>query len=179
MMSAKHRDGGPSWARHCWTLALVGGVLATCMMVRAVVQEGMWLGQEIPIIPGLFSLRYLRNRGGAFSLFASTPEWFRLLFFVSMGVLALIAIILLYVRDGGERWHRRVGLAMLAGGGAANLLERLLVGDVVDYLDVYVGSYHWPTFNLADTAITAGISLLLLDVFGNWPAPGRSTGNRG
>lgn len=103
--------------------------------------------------------------GGGFGLFAAAPAKFRLPFFLGVAIFALFAITVIYLREGHESRRLRLGLAMLAGGAGANLLERLLVGEVVDYLDVYVGTYHWPTFNLADIAINVGVGLLLLETF--------------
>jgi signal peptidase II len=151
--------------RHVAAGSLAVGVVAVCFIVRSVVQAAMALGQEIPVIPGLFSLRYVRNPGAAFGLFAAAPAKFRLPFFLGVAIFALFAITVIYLREGHESRRLRLGLAMLAGGAGANLLERLLVGEVVDYLDVYVGTHHWPTFNLADIAINVGVGLLLLETF--------------
>ncbi len=153
-----------SLRQHIYTFAVFAGVVATCMTVRAMVEEGMFLGQEIPIIPDLFSLRYLRNPGAAFSLLSTAPAEFRAPFFIAVTVLALVALTMMYMKEGHESRLFRIGTASIAGGGASNLVERLLAGDVVDYLDIYVGSYHWPTFNLADTAISIGVGLILLEV---------------
>lgn len=144
---------------------LAGGVLTICLLVRSAVQGSMALGQEIAVIPGLFSLRYVRNPGAAFSLFAGTSEWFRGPFLVTVAAVALVAIAVMYVREGRASPCLWLGLPTLAGGAASNLVERLLVGAVTDYLDVYLGSYHWPTFNLADVAINVGVGLVLLDAW--------------
>jgi signal peptidase II len=152
-------------SRHVASGSLAGGVMAVCFIVRSVVQAAMALGQEIPVIPGLFSLRYARNPGAAFGLFAAAPAGFRVPFLIGVAIFALVAITMVYVRQGHESRSLRFGLATLAGGAGANLLERLLVGEVVDYLDIYVGRYHWPTFNLADIAINIGVGLLFLDAW--------------
>jgi signal peptidase II len=134
------------------------------MLVRARVQHEMFLGQAIPIIPGLFNLPYLRNPGAAFSFLATTPEEFRVPFFIAVTVLALAALTIMYIREVHEGLLTRISLVSVAGGAMSNLVERLLAGDVVDYLDVHVGPYHWPTFNLADTAISVWVSLILLEI---------------
>lgn len=151
--------------RHVVAVSLALGVVALCLVVRSLVQTGMALGHEVPLIPGFFSLRYVRNPGAAFSLFAGVSEGFRVPFLVTVAVLALVVIAAIYVREGHTRLCLWLGLPTLAGGAAANLVERLLVGAVTDYLDVYLGSYHWPTFNLADVAINVGVGLLLLDAW--------------
>ena len=149
--------------RHLFGLVWIAAVASAAMAVRALVQSGMTLYQEIPVIPGFFSLRYTRNPGAAFSLFAGLPAGVRLPFLIGVGLVALAGIAWMYVREGNESRVLRVGLTTLAGGASANLLERFLSGDVVDYLDFFVGSYHWPAFNLADVAINVGVGLLLLD----------------
>lgn len=157
-------------SRHLAAGSLAGGVLAACLMVRSLVQTTMAFGQQIPVIPGLFSLWHVRNPGAAFGLFAAAPAGFRIPFFIGVAILALVVITVMYLRQGHESRSLRFGLATLAGGAAANLLERLVAGEVVDYLDVYVGSYHWPTFNLADVAINVGVGLLLLDMWRRRPS---------
>ena len=157
-------NDGSLLRHHVCALAVFGGLVATCMLVRARVQHEMFLGQAIPIIPGLFNLRYLRNPGAAFSFLATTPEEFRVPFFIAVTVLALAALTIMYIQEAHEGWLTRISLVSVAGGALSNLVERLLAGDVVDYLDVYVGPYHWPTFNLADTAISVGVGLILLEI---------------
>jgi signal peptidase II len=157
-------NDGSSLRHHICALAVLWGLVATCMLVRARVQDEMFLGQAIPIIPGLFSLRYVRNPGAAFSFLATAPEELRVPFFIGVTLLALAALTIMYLQDGHESWLTRISLASVAGGAMSNLVERLLAGDVVDYLDVYVGPYHWPTFNLADTAISVGVGLILLEI---------------
>jgi signal peptidase II len=127
---------GSSLRHHLCALAALWGIVAICMIVRARVQDEMFLGQAIPIIPGLFNLRYLRNPGAAFSFMATAPEELRMPFFIGVTVLALAALTIMYIRDGHESWLTRISLVGVAGGAISNLVERLLAGDVVDYLDV-------------------------------------------
>ncbi len=160
-------------ARYVAGLGWALGVFTLAMVVRALVQDRMALWEEVPVIPGLFSLRYGRNPGAAFGLFGDAAAGFRIPLLVGVAVLALAAVTVMYVREGHRSRALSFGLATLAGGAAANLTERLLAGDVVDYLDVYVGAYHWPTFNLADVAINVGVGLLLLDA---WQERGAARG---
>lgn len=150
------------------------GVFAVAMVVRALVQAEMDLGQEIPVVPGLFSLRYGRNPGAAFGLFGGAAAGWRIPFLVGVAALALAVVTITYVREEHRSRALRFGLAALAGGAAANLTERLLAGNVVDYLDVYIGAYHWPTFNVADVAINVGVGLLLLDAWRGRRSPSRA-----
>jgi signal peptidase II len=111
---------------------------------------------DITIIPGFFSLTFGTNTGVAFGLFRSFPV------VVTLLGLAVLAAILIYLvrRAHVMTWLERVGLTLVAGGASGNAIDRLRLGYVVDYLDFYVGSYHWPAFNLADSAISVGVVLL-------------------
>jgi signal peptidase II len=167
----KSRNG----RRHAVAVFLALGVVAVCFVIRATIQATMILTQEIRVIPGLFSLRYVRNPGAAFSLFAGMSADFRLPFLIGVGVVALIVLTWMYFRAVAESRLEPRGLATLAGGATANLLERVVAGDVLDYLDFFLGPYHWPTFNLADVAINVGISLLLVDA---WQRRSAAAGRR-
>jgi len=125
--------------RHVAAISLLLGFVAVCYLVRSLVQTGMAVGEEIPVIPGLFSLRYVRKPGAAFVLFAGTSADFRFPFLMGAGVVALIVLTRMYFRAVGEGRLEPCGLATLLGGATANLLERAVAGDVVDYLDFFLG----------------------------------------
>ena len=119
------------------------------------------LEDTISIIPGLFRLTHLENTGAAFSLFAESSSPFKTMFLVTVSVAALIIVALLL-------WIRRrdfntttVALSLIMGGALGNLWDRLAVGKVTDFLDFYIGTHHWPPFNVADSAIVVGALLLL------------------
>ncbi len=117
---------------------------------------------SLEVIPGLFNLTYLTNTGAAFSLLAGSPALWRQVFFIGVAVAALAVIGILYrklARD--NRWYG-VSLALIAGGAAGNLIDRIRQGAVIDFLDFYLGHHHWPAFNLADSAITVGVGIFLL-----------------
>ena len=114
------------------------------------------------IIPGFFSLTYLTNTGAAFGLLAGHPTWWRQLFFIGVAVIALTAIVVIHrkIKDQ-SRWYS-VALALIGGGAVGNLLDRIRLGSVVDFLDFYVAGHHWPAFNVADSAITIGVGMIFL-----------------
>ncbi|HKQ61069.1 MAG TPA: signal peptidase II [Candidatus Polarisedimenticolaceae bacterium] len=131
----------------------------------------------VEVIPDLFNLSYSRNAGGLFGYFSGWPDPWRtlLLTILPLGAIALIAVFI----ARGDAADRRslVGLALILGGAAGNLIDRIARGEVVDFLDVYAssprlsgwllerfGTAHWPTFNLADSAIVCGAGLLLLSL---------------
>lgn len=122
-----------------------------------------------PVIPGFFNIIHSENEGMAFSILADAdPRWRSLVLIgVSLCVLGLIAWLFWQAtspRSAQGRTHSPYALALLLGGALGNLYDRLVRGSVTDFLDVYLGSYHWPTFNVADSAITVGALLLALEM---------------
>ncbi len=113
------------------------------------------------VLPGFFNLTYLTNNGAAFSILAGQPAVWRQAFFIAAASVALV-MIWIGQRSYGRvsRWYS-AALALIAGGAIGNLIDRIRLGFVVDFLDVYLGSYHWPAFNVADSAITVGVLIFL------------------
>ncbi len=145
-------------------------LFATCFVLVVVLDQlsKIWvvhhfiLYESREIIPGFFNLTYLTNTGAAFGLFAGHPSWLRQVFFIGVAVIALSAIFFIHrkIKDI-SRWYT-VSLALIGGGAVGNLLDRIRLGSVVDFLDFYIGSHHWPAFNVADSAITVGVAIILL-----------------
>lgn len=124
--------------------------------------EHFALHESKMVIPNFFNLTYLTNNGAAFSMLAGQPALWRQVFFVGAACIAL-AIIWIAQRSYGRRnCLYSVALALIAGGAIGNLIDRIRLGFVIDFLDVYVGQYHWPAFNIADSAITVGVTLFIV-----------------
>lgn len=144
-------------------LAVVGlVVIAVDQATKSSIMQSMRLHESIPIIPNLFSLTYIRNPGAAFGLLAGSSDAFRMVFFgiTSLFALALLGTIL--VRLPEKDWIGQLSIAGILGGAIGNLIDRLRFGEVIDFLDVYVESYHWPAFNVADSAISVGVVCLII-----------------
>ena len=143
-------------------------IVLTDQVTKEIVVRTMRLGQSIPIVPGYFDLTYVLNPGAAFSLLATLPEKIRNPFFIAISIAAAILIIVYRVRH--LRGHRlaSVSLGLILGGAVGNLIDRIRYGVVVDFLDAHVHQYHWPVFNVADSAISVGVTLLLLEMFLEW-----------
>lgn len=144
-------------------LALIAGtVIVVDQLTKLSIMQNMRLHESIPIIPNLFSLTYIRNPGAAFGLLGGSSNAFRTLFFgvTSLFALALLGTIL--VRLPAHDWMGQLSIAAILGGAIGNLLDRLQYGEVVDFLDVYIESYHWPAFNVADSAISVGVVFLII-----------------
>ncbi|MCL7488292.1 MAG: signal peptidase II [Desulfobulbaceae bacterium] len=120
------------------------------------------LYESWPVIPGFFSLTYLTNTGAAFGILAGHPTWWRQVFFVTVALVALVVIGFMYRRLRNESGWYEVSLAFIAGGALGNVIDRVRLGSVVDFLDVYIGTHHWPAFNIADSAITVGVAVFLV-----------------
>ncbi len=124
----------------------------------------------LPVIPGFFRLVRVENRGMAFGMFSdSSSSWsLFLLILISAAAIGFVATMIWKI-DANER-RLGVALALILGGAAGNLLDRLVYGHVIDFLDFYLASYHWPAFNVADSVILLGAATLLLDLFAERPA---------
>ena len=124
----------------------------------------MQLHESIPLLP-FFNLTYVHNLGAAFSFLSEAGGWQRWFF----AALALVISIILSVWLARLQKHETllaVALALVLGGAVGNLIDRLAYGYVIDFLDVYYQEWHWPAFNIADSAITLGVALMLLESFG-------------
>lgn len=115
-----------------------------------------------PLIPGLFNLVHVTNKGAAFSMFASVDSPLRHYFFVAVNSAAFIGLTIAAWKMGAQHLLYRLSFAMIAAGAVGNLIDRLRFGAVIDFLDFYVGSFHWPAFNVADSAICVGVALLFV-----------------
>jgi signal peptidase II len=114
-------------------------------------------------VTGFFNLVLACNKGAAFSLLADAPGWQTPLF-AGFAIIASVVVGVLLVRHPGKRLFC-AGLALVLGGALGNLIDRLRIGCVVDFLDFHAAGWHWPAFNVADSAITIGAVLLILDGF--------------
>ncbi|TAK04509.1 MAG: signal peptidase II, partial [Candidatus Manganitrophaceae bacterium] len=101
----------------------------------------------------------------AFGFFAEQSAGFRSIFFLIISVVALSILFYFFTQTSKEDTSSLVAISLLFGGAIGNLIDRMRLGEVVDFLDFYIGRFHWPAFNVADSAITIGISLLMLNLF--------------
>ncbi len=116
------------------------------------------------VIPGFFDIVRSHNTGVAFGLFAGATSRYRVVLLLTISILALLLLVWLLWRNRSADRYSSTAVALIFGGAVGNVFDRIRAGSVTDFLDFYVGSYHWYTFNLADTAITIGAGLLLLSM---------------
>jgi len=127
------------------------------------VDRVMHLYQSIPVIDGLFNIFYIRNKGAAFS-FLSSASW-RIPFFIAVSLIASLVIIVGIKKLREDQRLAMISMSMIFSGAVGNLIDRVRLGEVIDFLDVYWKTHHWPAFNVADSLICVGVGLLALDMF--------------
>ena len=126
---------------------------------------------DVVAVTGYFNLVHIHNPGAAFSLLANQPGWQRF-FFLGIALVACVVIFFLLRRASRPRYA--IALALILGGALGNVIDRLLYGYVIDFLDFHLGAWHWPAFNVADSAITLGASLLVWDSLAAAPGPNKT-----
>jgi len=147
----------------------IGILAATAAMIvisdqatKYLVTGRLRLNAVIEVVPGLFNIVLFRNPGAAFSAF-SAGGMLRTLFLIAVSIAALVIIAVL-VRQSKDVLMT-FALSLIAGGAVGNLIDRIRYGSVIDFLDFYVGRYHWPAFNVADSAITVGVILAIFSYY--------------
>lgn len=154
---------------------LVLGILITLadQAIKYTIRHSLSMGETIPIIDGFFNLTYLRNTGAAWGMLDGYNIW--------LGILSLIVLLgLVFFR---RRFiinvcEHKVALGFLLGGIAGNLIDRLRLGYVTDFLDFHINNYHWPSFNIADAAICVGVGIYILSTLWIAEHPLRDNGNK-
>lgn len=141
---------------------LAAGVFLADRLTKTLIESGMAPNQTRPVIPGFFHIVYAKNQGIAFGLFAESPSTWKTFVLVFLSSLALAGVALLLWTSDPTAAKLSGGLSLILGGAVGNLFDRVQYGSVVDFLDFFVQNYHWPAFNLADSAIVVGGALLLL-----------------
>ncbi|MCD6264656.1 MAG: signal peptidase II [Deltaproteobacteria bacterium] len=120
--------------------------------------------QTLSVIPGFFSLVLVKNRGMAFGIFSQTRSgfYYYFLLFITIGAIGVILFSFFWIKSS-KKWLT-VGLSLILGGAVGNFVDRLRLGYVIDFLDFFLKGYHWPAFNVADSAVTVGTFWLLFNI---------------
>ena len=138
-------------------------VLAADQITKYMVASRFHLYESVTLIENFFNLTYVRNKGAAFGMFADSA--IRVPFFITVSVLAAVGILWYFYRARHLQALAVFALSLIFSGAVGNLIDRIRFGEVVDFLDVHWYGHHWPAFNVADSAITVGVALLLLDIW--------------
>lgn len=137
-------------------------VVVTDQLTKSLVVNALTLGELRPIVPGVFNLTLTLNPGAAFGLFGNLSEPLRTIVLFAVSGIAVLTVIYFLVREyRGDRWAE-IALGLILGGASGNLIDRFRLGKVVDFLDFHVADWHWPAFNVADSAICLGVAILLI-----------------
>jgi len=155
-------------------LLVVAGVALVDQATKLLVVRELGLHETIEVIPGLLNVTHVRNSGVAFGFLNATSFAFKPALMAALAFAALIGVALYATQLSPHQHWARTGLALILGGAAGNLVDRARQGYVVDFVDVYWGTWHFWAFNVADAAISIGVSMLILDLLR--PAPRVSAG---
>jgi signal peptidase II len=147
---------------------LAGTVLVLDQITKLLVFRLLPLYSVKEIIPGFFNLVHVHNTGAAFSMFAGTPSVWRQTVFVGLTVVIVIGLLVAYTKLERQDLGNRTAYSLIISGALGNLIDRVRLGEVIDFLDFYVGTYHWPAFNVADMGISMGAGIMLLTLLKRW-----------
>jgi signal peptidase II len=140
-------------------------------LTKALIRSKLALHDSVNVVPGVLDITHVRNTGAAFGMLNDMQFQYKAAVMVLVAILALVAVGMYAMTLPREQRVARFGLALILGGAVGNLIDRAMTGYVVDFVDVYWRGIHFWAFNVADSAITAGVVLMLLDVLGVGRAP--------
>jgi len=149
------------WAR----LVLISGfVVVSDQATKYIIKINLALYDNIIVVKDFFNITHILNPGGAFGFFATSSPGVRKFIFLFVSSIVALSILWFYKKSAGQFIFFSFGLALIFGGAIGNLIDRFMYGKVVDFLDFYIGSWHWPAFNIADSAISIGMGILVYHI---------------
>ncbi len=155
------REARAAWrSTEVWLTALL---VVADQVTKALVLRHIPLHDTVPIVPGLLNLTYVRNTGAAFGMLNASEFAYKPLVVAGLALVALVGILWYARRFAGDAWPARYGFALIVAGAVGNLIDRVTLGYVVDFVDFYLGAWHFWAFNVADAAITIGAILFAAD----------------
>lgn len=164
---------GRATGRIAWALVSLL-VLGVDQATKAQVRRLLPLHESVGVVPGFVQLTHVTNRGALFGMLHDLPDPWRSAIFTLVPLLAIVLIVGFQARTPAGARLAHAGLALILGGAAGNLADRLRFGQVTDFVDVFVGAHHWPAFNVADSSICVGVALLVLDLLRYGGRPGEA-----
>ena len=141
-------------------------IIAADQLTKVLIRTTVPLHGEMPIVPGLVNLTHVQNTGAAFGFLNGSEFPMKTVLIAGIAAVALVLVGFYSASLSLQQTAARIGLALIIGGAAGNLIDRLVVGSVVDFVDVYWQSHHFWAFNVADSAITIGVGAMILDMLG-------------
>ena len=142
-------------------IVIAGLIVILDQATKLLVLEALPLFHSVPIVPGFFNLTHIHNPGGAFGFLSSGSSTLQRLVFLSASILAIGLVLYFYNKTPRSFTLLSSGFALIIGGALGNLIDRIRMGKVVDFLDFYIGDIHWPAFNVADSAVSIGMLIFV------------------
>ena len=137
-------------------------VLLLDQATKILIDRTMGLHTSITVVQNFFHITYIRNKGAAFGILADSS--FRLPFFICVSIVAIVVILGIFRKLRPDQGFNAVALSLVFSGAFGNLIDRVRLGEVIDFLDFHWYQHHWPAFNVADSAICVGVFLLAIDI---------------
>jgi signal peptidase II len=139
-------------------------VIIIDQITKWIISSNFLLHQLVTVTPFL-SITFIMNKGAAFGFLSNCPDGFREYFFISTSIIAMVIILFLYLKTEEREILKKISFSLIIGGASGNIIDRIRFGEVIDFIDFHVGKYHWPAFNIADSAITIGIAIFIFNIF--------------
>ena len=139
-------------------------IISVDQWTKSTVLKKLPLHHSVKVVEGFFNLTHVRNTGGAFGIFGGERGGFGSVLFLAVSLVAIGCIVILFLRLRDDDKHLSLSYSLILSGAIGNLIDRLRYGEVVDFLDFYISSFHWPAFNIADSAICVGIGLMAVEL---------------
>jgi signal peptidase II len=146
--------------RHTAAVSASAFLIVADLLTKLWIESAFRLGESVPVIPGFFSIVYIKNRGSAFGFLSQVPGNYIIYGFTVLAIVAIGFIIALYRSLPPEDAISRISFVLIGSGAFGNLIDRFRSGAVTDFLLFYVGQWAWPAFNVADSLITIGVVVL-------------------
>jgi signal peptidase II len=148
--------------KHYFAIALI--IVVADQFTKWLVDTRLALHESINVIPGLFRLTHVQNEGAAFGIFSDHPSEWKLGMLIFFSLFALVVVSTLLWRNSHSINSTGIALSLILGGAIGNLWDRMVAGHVTDFLDLHFRGYHWPAFNIADSAIVVGALMLMAEI---------------
>lgn len=149
-----------------WKMSLlITAIVLSDQLTKGAIQQNFFLGESMPVIEGLFNLTYVRNTGAAFGMGRGAPEFIRVTFFLIIPVIACFWMVYLIWVERHRNAILCTAYSLIFAGAVGNLIDRFTLKYVVDFLDFHIKDHHFPSFNIADSAISIAAGLLIVDYF--------------
>jgi signal peptidase II len=148
--------------RHAIYLAVSFSLVALDQITKGMIDKGIALYGNVSVIPGFFNLTHIHNKGAIFGIFSKNPSRLTSILLPVLSLAALALVVYYFLKTPPSEKLMKISLALILAGAVGNQIDRFLRGYVIDFLDVYIKNWHWPTFNVADSCISCGAVLLIL-----------------